>query len=285
MRTRLWIAVVTVFWLVMSVLLWRSEFGHHRPFASTVPAPMVWQKMLTAPDASNLEIWHGTNRVGYGRWRSDVGQEIATGALLSEDDPIEGLVPRLAYYTLDFDGNVTLPDFPGRVRFSLALRLDTNRVWQTLDARVMLRPDAYELSVNAPAETARVHVDAGGDRFDRVFRFADFQNPQKLLQEFGGPMMPMMAASLGVPLATNQFSAASLGLHWEARNDFIMAGRNRVRAYRLQARLFDLHRITFFVSPVGEILRAELPGNLILVNEALAGLRTTTNPHPEDDTQ
>ena len=282
MRTRLWIAVVTVFWLAMSVLLWRSEFGHHRPFARTVPAQMVWQKMLTAPDASNLEIRHGTNRVGYGRWRSDVGQEISTGALLPEDDPIEGLVPKLAYYTLDFDGNVTLPDFPSRLRFSLALKLDTNRVWQTLDARVVLRPDVYEVSVNAPAETARVHVDAGGDRFDRVFRFTDFQNPTKLLQEFGGPMMPMMAASLGVPLSTNQFSAASLGLHWEARNDFILVGRNRVRAYRLQAKLFDLHRITFFVSPVGEILRAELPGNLILVNDALAGLRNTTHPEPSD---
>ena len=167
MRTRLWIAVVTGFWLAMSVLLWRSEFGHHRPFARTVPAQMVWQKMLTAPDVSNLEIRHGTNRVGYGRWRSDVGQEIATGALLPEDDPIEGLVPKLAYYTLDFDGNLTLPDFPSRLRFSLALKLDTNRVWQTLDARVVLRPDVYEVSVNAPAETARVHVDAGGDRFDR----------------------------------------------------------------------------------------------------------------------
>ena len=282
MRTRLWIAVVTGFWLAMSVLLWRSEFGHHRPFARTVPAQMVWQKMLTAPDVSNLEIRHGTNRVGYGRWRSDVGQEIATGALLPEDDPIEGLVPKLAYYTLDFDGNLTLPDFPSRLRFSLALKLDTNRVWQTLDARVVLRPDVYEVSVNAPAETARVHVDAGGDRFDRVFRFTDFQNPPKLLQEFGGPMMPMMAASLGVPLSTNKFSAASLGLHWEARNDFILVGRNRVRAYRLQARLFDLHRITFFVSPVGEILRAELPGNLILVNDALAGLRNTTHPEPGD---
>lgn len=282
MRTRLWIAVVTVFWLAMSVLLWRSEFGHHRPFARTVPAQMVWQKMLTAPDASNLEIRHGTNRVGYGRWRSDMGQEIATGALRPEDDPIEGLVPKLAYYTLDFDGNVTLPDFPSRLRFSLALKLDTNRVWQTLDARVVLRPDVYEVSVNAPAETARVHVDAGGDRFDRVFRFTDFQNPSKLLQEFGGPMMPMMAASLGVPLSTNKFSATSLGLHWEARNDFILVGRNRVRAYRLQAKLFDLHRITFFVSPVGEILRAELPGNLVLVNDALAGLRTTTHPEPGD---
>ena len=55
-------------------------------------------------------------------------------------------------------------------------------------------------------------------------------------------------------------------------------------SYRLQAKLFDLHRITFFVSPVGEILRAELPGNLILVNEALAGLRSNLTPHPQDDT-
>jgi hypothetical protein len=85
-----------------------------------------------------------------------------------------------------------------------------------------------------------------------------------------------MVAALGVPLSTNKFSPASLGLRWDARNDSLMVGRNRVRAYRLQTKLFDRYRITFFISPVGELLRAEFPGNLVLVNDALAGFRDST---------
>ncbi len=276
MRKGLWFAVATVFWITMSVWLWRAEFGNRRQPGSMPPA-VVWQKILTAPDTSNLEIRHGTNVIGFCHWRPAIGQEFATGARLADDEePLEGMVQQLAYYTLDFDGNLTLPDFPTRLRFSFVLRLDTNHVWQTFDAHVTMRPDIYELSVNAAAQTVQVRVDAGGDRLNRKFRFAEFQNPQKLLQDIGGPLFPAMIAAFGVPLSTNKLSAASLGLRWDARNDSLLVGRNRVRAYRLQTKLLDRYRIAFFVSPVGELLRAEFPGNIVLVNDALAGLRDAT---------
>jgi len=273
MGKRVWIGMVTVFWLAMSTLLWRAEFGARRQVGSSIPAGMVWQKMLTAPDHSTLEIRQHTNRIGYCRWRPDVGQEFATGVILSEEEPVEGMVQRLASYSLDVDGNLSLPDFPTRIRFSLVLKLDTNQLWQTFHARVQMRPDLYELSANATEQTVQLNIDAGGDRLNRKFRFIDFQNPQRLLQEFGGPMLPAMVAAMGVPLSTNSLSAASLGLTWEARNDSILIGRNRVRAYRLQTKLFDRYKITLYVSPVGEVLRGELPGNIVLVNDQLAGLR------------
>ena len=273
MRTRLWLVMVTVFWLAMSVWLWRSEFGAHRPPGS-VPPSMVWQKILTAPDPSSLEIHYQTNVVGYCRWRPDVGQELATGARLLEDDAIEGMVRQLAYYSLDFDGNMLLPDFPTRVRFSFGLKLDTNHVWQTFEAHVSVRPDVYELSADALAQTVRLRVDAGGDQLNRKFRFADFQDPQKLLRELGGPMLPTMAAALGVPLSTNKLSAAWLGGRWEARSDSMLVGKNRARVYRLQTKLLDRYKMTLFVSPVGEILRAELPGDIVLVHDTLAAMRS-----------
>jgi hypothetical protein len=275
MRKGLWFAGVTAFWITMSVWLWRSEFGERRQPGSIPPA-VVWQKILTAPDHSNLEIRYGTNVIGFCHWRPALGQELATGVRLTDDEPLEGMVKQLAYYTLDFDGNLTLPDFPTRVRFSFVLRLDTNKVWQTFDAHVAMRPDVYELSANAAAETMQLRVDAGGDKLNRKFRFAEFQKPQKLLQDFGGPLFPAMVAALGVPLSTNQFSATSLGLRWDARNDSLLVGRNRVRAYRLQTKLFDRYRVAFFISPVGELLRAEFPGNIVLVNDALAGFRDST---------
>jgi hypothetical protein len=280
MFTRLWIGLVTVFWVVMSFLLWRSEFGGRRQIASSIPPAVVWKKILTAPDLSTLEIRHGTNRIGYCKWRPPnckwrpgVGQEMATGARMLEDEPLEGMVQQLANYTLDFDGNMTLPDFPARLRFSSAVKLDTNYAWQTFEARIQIRPDEYQLAANAADQTVTLHVDAGADKIDRVFRFADFQNPQRLLLELGGPMLPAMAATMGLPLSTNKLSTASLGLRWQARNDSLLIGGNRVRAYRLEAKPLDRFKVTIYVSPVGEILRAELPGNLVFVNDQLAGLR------------
>jgi len=276
MRKGLWFAAATAFWITMSVWLWRAEFGERRQPGS-IPSAVVWQKILTAPDTSNLEIRYGTNVIGFCHWRPALGQELATGARLPDDDePLEGMVQQFAYYTLDFDGNLTWPDFPTRVRFSFVLRLDTNRVWQAFDAHVAMRPDVYELSARAAEQTVALRVDAGGDKLNRQFRFAEFQNPQKLLQDIGGPLFPAMVGALGVPLSTNKFSATSLGLRWDARNDSLMVGRNRVRAYRLQTKLFDRYRITFFISPVGELLRAEFPGNIVLVNDALAGFRDST---------
>jgi len=276
MVTRIWIGLVTVLWVTMSVLLWRSEFSHRGHVASSVPPAVVWKKILTAPDSSMLEIRHGTNRIGYGRWRPGVGQEIATGARMIEEEPLEGMVPQLANYTLDFDGNLRLADFPARLSFASGMKLDTNHAWQTFEVRLTVQPDVYEVKANAADETVRLHVNAGADRIDRTFRFADFQNPQKLLLELGGPMLPAMAATMGLPLSTNKLSAASLGLRWEARNDALLIGGNRVRAYRLESRPLERFKVTIYVSPVGEILRAELPGNIVLVNDHLAGLRNAT---------
>jgi hypothetical protein len=275
--TRIWLGVVTVFWLAMGVLLWRVEFGSRGQPGSIVPVAMVWQKILTAPDSSQLEIRHHTNRVGYCRWRPEVGQEMATGAQMLDEEPVEGMVQGLSHYTLDFDGNLTLPDFPTRVRFSATLKLDTNRTWQTFETELTIRPDVYGVKADAVEKTVDLRVNAGGDRINRQLRFADLQNPQKLLQELGGPMFPAMVTAMGVPLSTNQLSPASVGWRWEARNDSLLIGRNRVRAYRLHARLVGRYSVTIFVSPVGEILRAELPGHISLVNDAISGLRRSEN--------
>lgn len=279
MLTRIWLGLVTVFWVAMSVLLWRSEFGSRPQPGSAVPPEMVWKKILSAPDFSQLVIRQGTNALGSCRWRPDVGQEAATGARMDEEEPVEGMVAGLSHYSLDLDGYINLPDFPVRARFTSLLKLSTNYHWQQFDGRFVLRPDTYELSASAAAQSVRLHVDAGGEQFDRTFRFTEFQNPQKLLLELGGPMLPLLAGSMGLPVSTNQVSAASLGLNWEARHDSLQIGGSRVRAYRLQTKLLGRYRVALYVSPVGEILRGELPNDIVLENEALTGLRHPA-PHP-----
>jgi hypothetical protein len=42
-----------------------------------------------------------------------------------------------------------------------------------------------------------------------------------------------------------------------------------VRAYRLKTRILDRYDIVIFVSRVGEILRVELPDEIVLTNDQL----------------
>lgn len=273
MRKPLVIVPITLFWVFMMMLLWRAEFGNGKPPGATVPPQLVWDKILTAPDSSTLEIRHGTNRIGYCRWRADIGQEVATGAkMLDTPDVVEGMVPNLTSYTLDIDGNVSIPDVPQRARFVLNLTLDTNRVWKHFVARVTVRPDIYEISADSTQKLARIYVDAGADKFTREIPFSELQDPRKLLLEFGGPALPLMLGIVGPP-KTDGTNALSLPIKWEAHNDALLLGRNNIRAYRLKATLLDRYRATFYVSPVGEILRVELPDKIHLVNDVVSGLR------------
>ena len=265
MRTRLWLAAVLVFCLAMGVWWWRSELSG-RPRPGGIPPSGVWQKILSAPHPSNLEIRLQTNVIGHCRWQPGTGLARAGGG-----------------FALGVEGSLTLPDFPLPAAFSLALRFDTNHLWQSFAGRATMLPDVYEFSADAAAQTARLRVNAGDDQVDRTFRFAEFQNPRPLLEEFGGPMLPMMLAALGVPLSSNQLSADSLGLRWEASHDSILVGGNRVPAYRLEMKPLGRYKVTLFISPFGELLRAELPYNIVLVRQAMTTGKNseTQNPNPK----
>ncbi len=58
-------------------------------------------------------------------------------------------------------------------------------------------------------------------------------------------------------------------LKWEAREDNFRIAHSNARVYRLQTRLLGSYEITLLVSRVGEILRLELPQDVVLVNDQL----------------
>jgi hypothetical protein len=274
MRKPLILAAVSIFWVVMMALLWRMEFGRGKPVGARVPAQLVWDKILTAPDPSTLEIRYRTNRIGYCRWRADVGQELATGAMMVDSpEPVEGMVRNLTSYSLDVDGNVSIPDVPQRARFVFTLTLDTNRVWKHFVLRITVRPDIYEISADSTQKVMRVFVDAGAEKFTREIPFADLQDPRKLLFDLGGPAMPLLLGFLGPLPSADAKDAPGLPLKWEAYNDALLLGRTPIRAYRLRATLLERYKATFYVSMVGEILRVELPEKVVLVNDVITGLR------------
>jgi hypothetical protein len=53
---------------------------------------------------------------------------------------------------------------------------------------------------------------------------------------------------------------------------WITVGHASVRVFRLAAKLLDRFQVVIFVSPVGEILRVELPDEWLLVNDEAGNL-------------
>jgi hypothetical protein len=257
--------LVTAFFITMNVLLWRSEFGG-RHFGSSVPAETVWDKILTAPDRSDLSIAYHGKKIGVCHWSSSVGEE--RGRALSEELPPEGMMDEPTSYSIDATGSVLI-DAVNRVRFNFDLRLNTNQAWQEFGIRITLRPSVWELKASAVDESVRLYIDDGQERSEKIFTFADLRNPDKILKEIGGPLLPAALAPLGLSRLGSD-SSLSAALKWEARYDRLQIGADWMRVYRLQARLFDRFQAVVFVSLVGEILRVELPDQVLLTHDAFA---------------
>jgi len=268
---RLFFPLVTLFWVTMNVLLWRAEMGKTREAGSPVPTPLVWDKMLTAPDDSSLQIIQRGRKIGYCRWAPNVGEELATGKTGTEDYQVEGRVKQLTGYTVDVDGNVLLTEPPQRLRFNCHADFDTNRVWRQISLRLTARPNVLEIRADATAQTVAVRLDSQDNGvWERSFTFAEMAKPEVMLGTFGSPLALSWLAGAAKDAGTAVPRQFALGLNWQGRNDWLKIGHAEARVYRLQARLLDKYQAVLVLSRVGEILRLELPNDLVLVNEALS---------------
>jgi hypothetical protein len=260
---------IVLFWVTMNVLLWRAEYGRHNALGSAVPPAMVWQKMLNAPDNSSLVIQHNGKNAGFCRWATEITELPAAGnaaGYLPED-----MVRQPTGYRITFDGNATLPEITNHLRFDFDLQLAKDQSWQAVAATFNLRRNACTIRSSATAQTVQLNVTGADGGFERDFTFAELQNPQALLQEFAGPLPFALPAGLALPadLSTNTPTPA-LGLAWDAHDAWLNLGHTPTPIYRLSARLLDRYQVVILVSHVGEILRAELPGGYVLVNDRLA---------------
>ena len=279
MRYKIYFLVVTAFFVTMNVLLWRSEFSARGRFGTPLPPETVWEKVLTSPDFSHLEVRHKGVKIGLAHWSAQINEAPAEPLVNSDDLPPEGMVKRVTGYSLHFDSTVSLDDL-SRLRIDWTLQLATNQTWRDLTLKLTLKPtpSTWEFQASAATERLRfVAVDEDGRRV-HDFKFSDLHNPEKVARALGGPLMPTMLAALGLPMSPAPANKPqvpanlSFGLAWEARNDWLKLGRNPIRVYRIEAKLSDRFRAVFFVSPVGELLRVELPDDVVLMNEALINL-------------
>jgi hypothetical protein len=262
-----------MFFVTMNLLLWRAEFAGRGQPGSTVPAETVLRKMLLAPDNSRLEIRHHGASAGSVTWSPTLGEERATGKLMTEEPPPEGMVKQLSGYTIDCDGVIAL-DGMSRLRFDFQLKLSTNYVWRDWRLRLSLRPspNAWEVRSIAAEQMVKFIIEDERGSTERLFKFSELNNPEKLLRELGGPFLPATLAALGIPLNVSPSSTLSLGLTWQARSDRLQIGHAQIKGYRLKVRLLDRFEIMIFVNTLGEIIRVELPDDIVLMNLGLTAL-------------
>jgi hypothetical protein len=258
--------LITLFWVTMNVLLWQTEFGSRRAGGGAVPAEVVWQKILTAPDSSSLNIIHRGRRIGFCCWVTSIGEAWAN---VSEENVPPEMAGKVSGYRLRLDGSAIVSELTNRVRFDGDLRISTNQIWQELNARLNFRPFAWEIRSAAAEQTLHLRVEDGTSHFEHVFKFSDLQNPSALLRGFLGPLANELPAEIGWLADSEKNSSLAMGVKWEARNDTLQIGHASVRVYRLQTQLLERYPITIIVSRVGEIFRVELPDELVLLNDQL----------------
>ncbi len=267
MRSRIFFLAIVSFWLVMNYLLYRSQWGAHSQLGSEIPPEVVWEKILTAPDTSSLNIYDHNKRVGICHWIANVGNSpVTSNKLIDNDYAPDGADEQVTGYALIFEGNAALAN-SNRLGFEINVDLSTNREWKDFHLRVSVRPDIWDIQAVAATEKVTLRTDDNHTHYTKNLSFSDLRNPEALLSDLGGPAA--WAALAGAGIAPSKESASSMAgsVQWQAHEDWINFGHTRARAYRIETALLGNH-IRIFTSRVGEILWVELPNGVTLRNEA-----------------
>jgi hypothetical protein len=245
--------LIAAFWVTMNFLLWRAEYGAHGGEIS-VPVDLVWRKILTAPDASSLNIFQDGQRTGFCEFST--GVETAMAQLDENSQPPES-VTASAGYKIRVNGNASLGEFTNRVRFDGQLQFSSSRQWRELNLKISSRIANVEIHSLATNQNVHLKITDDGATIERELAFADLQNPSALLRALGGDFL----GGFDLPGVPQNSAALAQTIHWDAHRERLLIGREPVSVYRLETQVLQ-NKIVIYVSTLGEILRVELPGGI-----------------------
>ena len=269
MLSRFFFIAIAGFWIVMNYLLWQSQYASHSQLGSAVPPDVVWDKILTAPDNSSLDIYDHDKKIGLCHWVATVGDTTqALNKSLAEDYAPDGLMPQPSSYGLNIEGNTALFT-TNHVRFEVQLRLSTNETWQDFRMTLRIRPTMVDIHAIAASQKVMVKVSGDNGVWQRAFKFSDLENPTALLSDIGGVEAIAMAgaATAAMPMQPEAVAKMASNIKWEAHEDWMRFGHSKVKVYRLETTFLGQH-LYIFTSRVGEILWVEAPNKLTFRNEA-----------------
>ncbi len=274
--SRLWLVMVALFWGIMNVLLWRSEYGDASALGSSLPVEVVWEKIVETPDASGLEIRQNGKKIGYCRWtviqETPIDDAAETELALGQDE-LDGMIEEILGYQIQLEGNLSTGAEVGRyLRFGFSTHLEKDaRTWTTADLRMGKKGNWLQLSSENGRDQLKILHTYEGAQSEFNFSFDDLKNPGALLQGLGLPM-PWIGIPLMSGLPDFNMEELSVGVNWEAGSEFVTVAHTRVRVYYLRAKLLEGYSVNLMISRAGEILRAELPNGIVLVNESFTNL-------------
>jgi hypothetical protein len=261
MGTRLILLALAGVCIAMNVFVWRAEYGS-RGNDFPVPPALVWRKIMTAPEASSLNVYQGGKRTGFCEFSTSVEQEMAQ--LDESKPPPEGFINRVGYQ-LRINGNASLGDFTNRVKFDGHLQFAPNRTWRNFDLHILMHGLSIMVDSVATNKTVNLSITSDGATTHRTLTFAELQDPNRLLhsfiEELGGGLGAFMA-DLEIPSFSPAGDGASGELQWEATRTRILFGHEPVPVYRLETRVLD-RPVIIIASTLGEILRVEVPGGTV----------------------
>ncbi|MFN0068977.1 MAG: hypothetical protein ACKVYV_15235 [Limisphaerales bacterium] len=262
MGLRLALLLALLFFGTMNVLLWRAEYGGARHAGGGVPVARVVGLILNAPDDSPLALFRRGERLGSIRWFPQVLEEPAAAG---EFEP-EGIVRGRQGYKLNLDGNLFGDEAALRLRFNGHVTLDRDRSWRELRVRTGFRPLYFEVEADAASRQFQVTREDAGERAVFSYPFAQLAQPQRILADLGGlGWLALMGTSLRLPDAKSLADS----IQAEAGLDWLRVGQARLRVYRLEVRGPDRQQAVIYVSRAGEILKAQLPGQVSLIHDSL----------------
>ena len=144
----------------------------------------------------------------------------------------------------------------------------TNFNWQEFSVRLHQRPFTAEVAGDAVKSLATFRLSDGTSNWEQEVPLQDLKDPKKLAVRFGGPLVGNAVGMFMDEAVTKARSTVS-ELKWQAHNDWLKVGYARLRVFRLRAQLSESQEVVVYVSRVGEILKVELPGQILMVNDEL----------------
>jgi len=266
MRSRIFFLAIVCFWVAMNYLLWRSQWGSHSQIGNAVPVQVVWEKILSAPDTSSMDIYDHDKKVGICHWIPSTGNSRLSSDKVIADDFSPDDMEQVTGYSLTFTGNATLAN-SNRIGFEASLELSTNRTWKTFHVRVSQHPTIWDVRAAAASQKITLSVEDHGARWQKTLNFSDLHDPEKLIDDLGGVATLGLLAGMGMTPSMESLTNMAGSVNLEAHEDWMTFGHSKARAYRLETVLLGRH-VYLFTSRVGEILWVEFPDKLTFRNEA-----------------
>jgi hypothetical protein len=269
--SRLLFTAIVAFWLVMNYLLWRSQSNAHSRIGNAIPVQVVWEKILTAPDNSSLDIYDHEKKIGLCHWTVSPGRTAAAeNKSLSEDYAPEGELPPISGYDLSFEGSTTLHGTNHwHFGFSFNVRLATNETWQDFHMTLRLHPTVLDVRAVAASQKVFLKVDDNAGVWQKTIKFSDLENPESLLGDLDGSDAMSALNANGLSLPPSSVVQLAQGARWEAHEDWMRFGHSRVRVFRLETQVLGQH-LYLFISRAGEILWGEGPRKITFRNQAFS---------------